>query len=144
MKVYFDTSVLVAGLVEDHPHHAPAAALLVSAKRRKVDGFMSAHGLTELYSVLTRTPFTPPIYPSEARQMIEQTILPWVELVALSAPEYREVMVECAAAGWTGGAIHDGVHIRAARKAGCQRLYTFNVRHFRALAPDLQERIVVP
>lgn len=144
MRVYFDTSVLVPALVVNHPHHAAAIALLVSAKSKSVTGFMSAHGITELYSVLTRAPFTPPVYPSEARQMIEQTILPLVGLVALSATEYRHVIAECADAGWTGGTIHDAVHIRAARKAECERLYTFNVKHFRALAPDLHGRISAP
>jgi hypothetical protein len=76
--------------------------------------------------------------------MIEQTILPSVDMVALSSAEYRRVVSDCADAGWTGGAIHDAVHIRAARKSGCERLYTFNVRHFRALAPDLQNRIAAP
>lgn len=145
MKVSFDTSVLVAALVEDHPHHAPAASVLLSAKGKKIHACVSAHALAELYAVLTRAPFTPPIYPAEVRQMIEQTILPIVEVVALSAAEYRQVITECAGAGWTGGAIYDSIHIRAARKAGCDRLYTFNVRHFRALASDdFQGRISAP
>jgi len=76
--------------------------------------------------------------------MIEQTILPLVSLVTLSAAEYRQAVAECANGGWAGGAIHDAVHLRAARKAECERIYTFNVKHFRALAPDLQGRISAP
>lgn len=145
MKVCFDTSVLVAALVEDHPHHAPAASVLLSAKGKRIEAYVSAHALTELYAVLTRAPFTPPVYPAEVRQMIEQTILPIAGVVALSAAEYRQVAAECADAGWTGGAIYDAVHIRAARKAECDRLYTFNVKHFRAIAPDeFRGRISAP
>ena len=42
------------------------------------------HSLTEVYSVLTQTPFKPPIYPSEAWQIIEQMILPHMELITLA------------------------------------------------------------
>jgi predicted nucleic acid-binding protein len=55
------------------------------------------------------------------------------------------VVDECATSGWTGGAIYDALHIRAAKKARCERLYTFNVRHFRAMAGDgFQDRISAP
>jgi len=68
---YFDTSVLVPAAVTRHPHNAPALAVLEELLRRKHRGCISAHGLTEVYSVLTRTPFKPPLYPSEAWQIIE-------------------------------------------------------------------------
>ena len=145
MRVCFDTSVLVAALVDDHPHHAPASSVLLSAKGKKNQACVSAHALPELYAVLTRAPFTRPIYPAEVRQMIEQTVLPLVDVVALSGIEYRQVITECAEAGWTGGAIYDAIHIRAAKKANCARLYTFNVKHCRAMAgDDFQDRISAP
>ena len=136
MRVYFDTSVLVAALLENHPHHGPARSALLLAKRKGVVAAVGAHGLAELYAVLTRAPFTPRIFPSEARQLIEAGILPLVEVVALSAAEYRQVIHDCALEGWTGGAVYDAIHIRAARKHRCERLYTLNVAHFRALAAD--------
>ena len=145
MKACLDTSVLVAALVEDHPHNAPASALLLSAKARKIQAVVSAHTLAEVYAVLTRAPFTPPVYPAEARQLIEQTVLPNVHVVSLSPTEYRQVIAECADAGWTGGVIYDAIHLRAARKVSCERLYTFNVKHFRAIAPDdFQHCITTP
>jgi predicted nucleic acid-binding protein len=66
---YFDTSVLVPAAVARHPHNASALAVLEELVRRKHRGFISAHSLTEVYSVLTRTPFKPPLYPSEAWQL---------------------------------------------------------------------------
>ena len=32
--------------------------------------------------------------------------------------------------------MHDAVHIQAATQAGCDVIYTFDVAHFEALAPD--------
>jgi hypothetical protein len=40
-----------------------------------MEAHISSHGLAEFYAVLTRTPFTPPIYPSEAWQLLTENIL---------------------------------------------------------------------
>jgi predicted nucleic acid-binding protein len=142
---YFDTSVLVSAAVTRHPHNASALAVLEELVARKHRGFISAHSLTEIYSVLTRTPFRPPIYPSEAWQIIEQMILPHMELVPVTAKEYKEVVRHCAVNGWAGGRVHDAVHVRCAQKAACDRIYTFNVKDFRALAPSsLADRVSAP
>jgi len=142
---YFDTSVLVAAAVTRHPHNAPSLAVLEELISRKHHGFLSAHSLTEVYSVLTRTPFKPPLYPSEAWQIIEVMILPHMGLVTLTSKEYREVVRSCAVGGWASGRIHDAVHLRCAQKAECDRLYTFNVKDFRTLAPSgLADKIAMP
>jgi predicted nucleic acid-binding protein len=142
---YFDTSVFVSAALTQHPHNGPALAVLEDLVKRKHRGCTSAHGLTEVYSVLTRTPFKPPLYPSEAWQIIAEMILPSMELVTLTAKEYQEVVRHCAVSGWTGGRIHDAVHLRCAQKVGCDRIYTFNVKDFRALAPsDFAEKISAP
>jgi predicted nucleic acid-binding protein len=145
VKIFLDTSVLVAALVEDHPHNAQAASLLLQAKAGQVQAFISAHGLAEVYSVLTRAPFSPRIYPAEAWQMLEQSVLANVQVVALNPHEYRAAVHACSVAGWTGGAVYGSLHIHAARTAGCDRLYTFNLRDFRALAEEeFRDRIFSP
>ncbi len=145
MNWYFDTSVLVAAAVSEHPHNAPALAILEERIRQNHRGFVSGHSLTEFYSVLTRTPFKPSIYPSEVVQIMEAMILPHLELVTLDRDDYEALVRHCAASGWTGGRIHDALHLRCAQTAGCDRIYTFNVKHFRALAPnELQEKITAP
>jgi predicted nucleic acid-binding protein len=133
---YFDTSVLVSAAVTHHPHNSPALGVLEELIHRKHRGFISAHSLTEVYSVLTRTPFKPPLYPSEAWQIIGDMILPHMEMVTLAPKEYQEVVHNCAASGWAGARIHDAVHLRCAQKANCDRIYTFNVKDLRALAPS--------
>jgi predicted nucleic acid-binding protein len=145
VRICLDTSVLVAALIEDHPHHVPAVSLLRSTSAKGVEAFISAHTMAELYAVLTRTPFIPRIYPAEARQLIEQSILSRVDVVALSSADYRRVIAECAETGWSGGAIYDAIHVRAAIRAQCNLLYTFNVKHFRAIAPDgFRDKITAP
>jgi predicted nucleic acid-binding protein len=145
VKWYFDTSALVPAAVLHHPHNARALTVLEELVSRRHRGFISAHGLTEIYSVLTRTPFNPPFYPSEVVQIIDEMILPNIELVVLTPKEYQDVIRHCAANGWAGGKIYDAVHLRCARKADCDRIYTFNVKDFRTLAtPDLFDKIAAP
>ena len=43
-----------------------------------------------------------------------------------------------------GARVYDALHLQCAKKAGCDRIYTFNVRHFRQLAPDWAEQIAAP
>jgi predicted nucleic acid-binding protein len=145
-KLFFDTSVLLAALVLEHPQHGAAEPLLndVLGDRRR-QAVLSAHGLTEVYSVLTRAPAPLLIYPSDAWQMLESGLLPHVQLVSLTAAECRETVAECARRNWAGERVYDAIDIRAAEKAGCRRLYTFNVKHFRDLAPaSWRDKIVSP
>ncbi|MGC1418422.1 MAG: PIN domain-containing protein [Candidatus Acidiferrum sp.] len=144
MRVYFDTTVLVAGCVEPHPHYSQSIRALRSAREKKLEGHISGHALAEAYSVLTRTPFRPPIYPGLAWKILEEDILPYFEIVTITPRIYQETIRECAEKGWIGGRIHDAIHLRCAREADCERIYTFNVRHFQQLAPDLAQRIGAP
>ncbi len=145
MKLYYDTSVAVACCVEGHPHHAAASAAFERLARDKHTGVISAHGLAEVYSVLTRTPFTPPVFPNEAWRLVEHNLLPLLSLATLRADEYRRALEECADRGWAGGRVYDLLHLKCAAKEKCDRIFTFNVRHFRELAPkELADRICSP
>jgi predicted nucleic acid-binding protein len=137
LRWYFDISVPVPAAVLTHPHNGPALAILEELVKQKHQGFVSAHSLTEFYPVLTRTPFKPPIYPSEAWDIIGDMVLPHMQLVTLTAKEHQDVVRDCAANGWAGGKIHDAVHLRCAQKAECDRVYTFNVKDFRSLASSI-------
>jgi len=144
MKVYFDTNVLVAALKAEHSHHARSLAAVVRVRRGEMAGCTSAHALTEIYSVLTRTPFVVPVYPDEALAMIEQSILPLIEIVEVSRQSYLAAIAVCGNAGWKGGRVHDTVHIQAAVQAGCDSIYSFDVAHFESLAPEWRGRIQSP
>ena len=136
--------MLVAASVADHPNHPQAAACLHSVRAKRIEAFISAHGLAEFYSVLTRTPFTPPIYPNEAWQLLVDDILPYFETVSLSSKDYTETIRKCADQGTAGGRLYDALHLRCAQKANCAKVYTFNIRHFQQLAPELAGNISAP
>jgi len=51
MRVFFDTSVLVAAFVAAHDQHAPARAAVQRVAAGRDDGVTAAHTLAELYAV---------------------------------------------------------------------------------------------
>jgi predicted nucleic acid-binding protein len=145
MRWYFDTSVLVAAAVDLHEHNSRALSVLDALHDGKHRGYLSTHGLTEVYSVLTRTPFRPAVPPMAALKAIEDQILRHMTLISLDDTEYVDIVRRAASEGWIGGRIHDAIHLQCAAKMKCDRVYTFNVRDFRAVASGrLAARIAAP
>jgi predicted nucleic acid-binding protein len=144
MKVYFDTNVLVAALKGEHFHHVGSFAAIQRVRRGEIEGYTSGQALTEVYSVLTRTPFAVPIYPDEALAMIQRSILSAFHMIDISSQSYLAAIAACPHAGWKGGKVHDAVHIQAAQQAGCELIYTYDLDHFRSLAPEWSSRIQAP
>jgi predicted nucleic acid-binding protein len=145
VKVYLDTNILIAASVQEHQHHLQSFDLLKSVKEGAVQGCIGSHGLAEFYSVLTRAPFTPRVHPSEAGRLLDENIVLYFEIAALSADDYKAVLRSCVNAGLAGGAVYDALHLRSAMNAGCDRVYTFNVKDFRAIAPPgFADKIAAP
>jgi predicted nucleic acid-binding protein len=144
MKAYFDTNVLVAALDRDHVHHRLSFGAYLRARHGALAGCLSAHGLAEFYSVVTRTPFAHPVTADDVVAAIEDSIVPYFELIVVTAEAHRTAIAVCARAGWKGGRIHDAVHVQAAVQAGCEVIYTYDVGHFRSVAGDWAGRIEEP
>ena len=144
MKVYFDTPLIVAGYIANHPHYAQSLRALDEVSAGAIKGVISAHGLAESFSVLTRAPYVPPIRPHDAWLYLANDVLPMFEVVSLMVTEYREVVEKCSQNGWAGGRVYDALHIQAAKKSGCERIYTFNLKHFHQVGPDIRDIIVSP
>ena len=145
MRFYFDTSIFIAAAIEAHPQSVPARVIFQSLIKSKHEACTSTHTLVEVYSVLTRAPFRPPVHPTEAFQLIESMIGPSTELVSLIARETKATIKGCALRGISGARVHDALHLACATKATFDRVITFNLRDFRLLAdPDFQNRIIAP
>ena len=107
-------------------------------------GFAASHSLGECYSAFTTIPLDPRIQPIEAERLIEHNIVPHFQLLDADAADYRRVVQACVALSAIGGRFYDALLLECARKAGPDRLYTFNTRHFQTLAPDLEGIICAP
>jgi predicted nucleic acid-binding protein len=58
--------------------------------------------------------------------------------------EVTQVIRQSAAMRLHGGIIYDALLLGCARKVNAQRIYTWNEKHFRLVAPDLADRITTP
>jgi predicted nucleic acid-binding protein len=73
-----------------------------------------------------------------------ETFLKQLTPVTLTAEEYVETLRRTANLGLSGGIIYDALHMASARKIHADQIYTWNVRHFKLVAPDLAGRILTP
>jgi len=143
MKACFDTSTLVAALLQQHPHHAVAFPRLRAVHEGTVQGYIAIHGLAELFATLTALPLKPRLHPADVQRLIRESVLDRFTLIPLGPQEYQEAMALTVAKNLASGAIYDALHLAGARAAGCAALFTLNLRHFHALAPG-DPLIVLP
>lgn len=144
MKTLFDTSVLVAAIVEAHPMHTRALPWLQRAKKEKVTFFVASHTLAELYAVLTTLPLKPKISSSTAWRLIHDNVETAAKLISLSPSEYRATIKQMSELGLTGGIIYDALIVKAAKKSKVERLMTFNSEDFIRVWPDGESVIYTP
>jgi predicted nucleic acid-binding protein len=140
MIEFFDTTVLVAAMVEDEPNHTACARALEAAG----DGWAATHSLAECYATLTGGRLGIQLSPTDAASLVRHNVHDRLSLVSLSAGEYQKLLNAAGPAGARGGAIYDFLLLACARKSKAGRIYTLNRRHFTALAPDLAQFIVAP
>lgn len=145
MNIFFDTSVLVAASVSSHSHHVQALPALQRVMANRDRGFFGTHSIAEVFSALTRLQVVPRIHPAEATRMVEENLLPHFEIVPLAKSDYLKAMNLMANGGWVGGKIYDALLLCCAAKVNVDRIYTFNLKDFRLLAPtSLQSKICAP
>ncbi len=143
MKVFLDASVLVPVVTDQLASHPAAFACFTSLV--KLEGTVvctSAHALAECYATLTALPLRRRISGPEALRLIEANFIQRLKLISLTQADYHKALRLVAGLGRISGQIYDALHLIAARKEGCERLYTFNHRHFQGL--DASIEIVSP
>ncbi|MFK7942057.1 MAG: PIN domain-containing protein [Paracoccaceae bacterium] len=116
-----DTNILVRFLVQDDPGQGALARDLMAKCTEQDPGFVGCEVLIELVWVLERAYGFPRGKVSEALDALlsaEELILESPDAVALATERYRN----------EGADFADQMIAGAARRAGCQCLYTFDKR----------------
>jgi predicted nucleic acid-binding protein len=139
--VFVDTTVLLAAATADHVHHAPSRKLVLGLRRQH--GACAAHSLAELYSTLTRMPFPQRRNASQAMFFVAD-VQARLTPIALTSGEYFAAISEYSAMGVVGGAIYDALIAHCALKARAEKIFTWNVRHFRQFGPDVEKKVRTP
>ncbi len=141
MKAFFDTSVLVAAFHGDHEHHEPSLNAFLKYPKREAAA--SAHSLAEVFSTLTALPGKHRVGPDQAMLFL-QTMRQRLTLVTLSEDDYYKAIDAASARAIAGGAIYDALLAHCALKIKAQTLYTWNVRDFQRLGPEIAARVRTP
>ncbi len=140
MIVFLDSSVIVAAVAEIEPYHEASAALLLG----KDSLHIRSHALAEAFSTLTGGRLGLRLSAPDALQLLTVNIRPRVKVVDLSATAILRSLASAESRGIRGGAVHDFLHLTAARKARARKLYTLNTRHFLAFHRPGDPEIAVP
>ncbi len=141
VRTFFDSSVLIAASDGQHERHEESRPLLAAASPQTCA--CSAHSLAEAYACLSVLTGGRRQRPETALLLVEQ-IASRMTVVPLTADEYLAAIRAAALARVAGGTIYDALLLKCARKVDAEHIYTWNVRHFQLVAPDLAERIVAP
>ena len=140
VEVFFDTSVLLAGLIDLGPQSGPAQSVLHAVAEKTIRAPGTAwHCCLEFFSVATRLPPEFRLRPEDAARLLEEEIFGRMTVHDLPAADREQMLRFLASDRITGGRIHD-VHIaEIARSAGARVIVTDNRRHFlSALRHDLR------
>ena len=92
---------------------------------------------------MTTLPVRPAVSPDQALLFLGQ-LRERVTIVPLSQEDYFKTVQNAAELGVTGGRIYDALLLAAARNVGAKHVFTWNIRHFQQIAPDLARRIRTP
>lgn len=129
---FFDTSVLVSGIVDEGDESRAPQAIFDALAAGQIPRPQTAwHCCLEFFAVITRLPPPYQVAPEPARELVEEEILERFEVHQLPA-ERRDGFFG-RATGVRGGRIYD-LHIaEVARSHGATVLVTGNQRHFQRL-----------
>jgi hypothetical protein len=132
--VFFDTSVLIAGIIDfgRGPHHA--LLLMDAVADGRIESPLTAwHCCLEFYSVTTRLPEEYRLDPEIALRLLREEVLARFSVHDLPSELREEFLVSTVGEGTTGGRIYDAHIAEIARQAGARLVATENRRHFTPL-----------
>jgi predicted nucleic acid-binding protein len=130
VKVFLDTSVLLAGLVDFGPQSGPAQQVMHGVAEKRFEAATAWHCCLELYSVATRLPAEFRLAPKDAAMLLEEEVFGRMTVADLPADARLSFLRSSAEDGVGGGRVYDAHIADVARAAGARVIVTDNRRHF--------------
>ncbi|HSL21919.1 MAG TPA: PIN domain-containing protein [Vicinamibacterales bacterium] len=133
VNVFFDTSVLLGGLIDLGPQSAPAQSLMHAVAAKELSAAGTAwHCCLEFYSVSTRLPAEYRLAPADAVRLVDEEVFGRMVVHDLPARDRAATLRNAAQEGVAGGRIYDAHIAEIARASGAGVIVTDNRRHFLA------------
>src|SRR5712671_3969544 len=131
MAEYFDSTVVLSAVFPASTNYLDASARIKAAR----DGrFIINHGLAEVYRTLTGRLQIPP---KQAAQLIQGALVANFAEVEIGRSDYLAAIESAAEKSLSGPIVYDAVHAQVARKLKASKVHTYNLEHFKKIAPDL-------
>ncbi|MGH9398918.1 MAG: PIN domain-containing protein [Thermoanaerobaculia bacterium] len=131
---FFDTSVLLAGLIDLGAPARPAQRVFDAIADGRLSRPHTAwHCCLEFYAVSTRLPEEFRLTPADCWRLMEEELLARFEIHQLPKKAGKSFFQAAAADRMTGGRIYDAHIAEIARLAGAKVVVTDNRRHFTPL-----------
>jgi hypothetical protein len=131
---FFDTSVLLGGLIDLGPSAKAAQGLLERVAAGRISKPRTAwHCCLEFYAVATRLPEEFRLTPRDAATLLEAEVLERFVVHDLAAAGRRAFIASCAREQVRGGRLYDAHIAEIVRGSGARLLVTENARHFAGL-----------
>ena len=92
---------------------------------------------------MTALPVRPMIPPEQALLFVRE-VRDRLTPIGLDEKEYFAAIEKAGERGFTSGRIYDALLLSCAAKAKAQTIYTWNLKHFREIAPELANRMRTP
>jgi len=141
MKEFFDTSVLVASFWRGHRDHEASLRRVAAANKKK--SACALHTLAEVYASMTALPVKDVIPPDQALLFVQE-VRDRFSVITINESEYYETIQQAGQRGFISGRIYDALLLACAAKAKAEVIYTWNVKHFKAIDPKQAHKIQTP
>lgn len=92
---------------------------------------------------MTALPVKEMISPEQALLFVQE-VRDRFTIVSLDESEYYGTIAQAAGRGFTSGRIYDALLLRCAAKVKADAIYTWNLKHFRAIDPKLADKVQTP
>jgi predicted nucleic acid-binding protein len=142
VEAFFDTTVPVAASERSHPHFESACPIVGRVTARQEKGLICAHSIAETYASLTRLPLQSRVQPDQAARIVHENILPYFTAIPLEHADYLGALDRVGGGGWSGAKIYDALLLQCAARCKVKRIYTFNLKDFRKLAPACLQALI--
>jgi predicted nucleic acid-binding protein len=131
VSVFFDTSVLLAGLVDFGPQSAPAQSLMHAVAEKRLAAAATAwHCCLEFFSVATRLPAEFRLSPADASLLLQNEVFERITVHDLPERDRLPMLQAAGREGVAGGRVYDTHIAEVARAIGATVVITDNRRHF--------------
>jgi len=122
MRIYWDSSALVAALHDEHLRN----------QLTKTEGFTRSHAFNEVFSALTGGRLGFRYGPHEGAELVA-SLAADLSVTDLQPDEVLSALSRSEKLGVRGGRVHDYLHAVSAEKGFADKLWTFNLSDFQGL-----------